>query len=63
MQGSCGTVALLAAGDSLPVIFNMVQILPSFRVRHLPVVLCSLPGDIPSVCASGCCGLCSPLPV
>lgn len=71
VQSSCGTVslALLAAGDSLFVMFNMVQILSSFRMRHLPVVPCSLLGGIPMargckcLCASGCCGSCSPLPV
>lgn len=44
VQGSCGTVssALLAASGSLPVVFNRVPVLSSFRMRHLPVVLCSL---------------------
>lgn len=41
VQGSCGTVslALLAAGDSLPAVFNRVQVPSRSRVSHLPVVL------------------------
>lgn len=53
MQGSCGgtvSLALLAAGDLLPVMFNMGA--NPFRMRHLPVVLCPLLGDIPVAC--GC---------
>lgn len=62
VQGSPGTVPLAP----LPVMVSRVQVLSSFR---MPVVLCSLQGGIAMEggckCqrASGCCGLCSPLPV
>lgn len=55
--------------DLLPVTFNRVPVLSTFRIRHLPVVLCPLLGGIPMEggskrpCVSGCCGLCSPLPL